>query len=143
MTIAKVFTDVEGGLRTWLRTQTDLTTLVDNRIFFGIPRNDAGVATTSFPLITLQRVGGAPQSGEAPLDEALIQFDIWGSGQNKVQCWTVTQALIGILESFTAQEVTNDVYIYGINTTNVLFLPDVADGRARYSVTTLVTARAA
>lgn len=137
MTAVKQFADVEGGLRTWLRTQSDITALVSTRVFFGVP--DA----VTFPVITIQRVGGGPQSGEAPLDDALIQIDCWASGQNKAQAWAVAKAVIDVLESMTPQELDSGVYAYGASVDSVIFLPDPADGRARYSVTALVTVRSA
>lgn len=139
----KTFADVEGGLRTWLRTVPDITAQVSTRVFFGIPRDSAGVATTSFPLITLQRVGGGPQSGEAPLDNALVQIDCWGAIGNKAQAWAVAKAVMDTLESLTPREIATGVYAYGASVDSVIFLPDPADSRARYVVTASVTTRTA
>lgn len=133
----KTFTDIEGGLRTWLRLQSDITAVVGTRVWFGIPEG------ATFPLIDLQRVGGGPQEGEAPLDDALIQFDCWGAGKNKAQAWAVTAALLGVLESMTPQQLAAGVYGYGVSVESVIFLPDPANSQARYVVTALVTGRTA
>lgn len=139
----KTFADVEGGLRTWLRTQSDITAQVSTRVFFGIPRDNAGTATTSFPLITLQRVGGSPQAGEAPLDDALIQLDCWAQGQNKAQAWAAAKAVIETLESLDNVTLAAGIYAYGASVESVIFSPDPVDSRARYSITALVTTRTA
>lgn len=137
MTAPKTFADVEGGLRTWFRAQSDITSVVSSRVFFGVPDG------VTFPIITLQRIGGGPQRGEAPLDDALIQIDCWGGIGNKAQAWAVTAAVLAVLESMTPQELASGVYGYGASVDSVNFFPDPSDGRSRYVVTATVTVRSA
>lgn len=129
--------DVEGGLRTWLRAQSEITTLVSTRVFFGLP------ADVVFPCIVLRRVGGSDQTGEAPLDDALIQFDCWGAGKNKVQAWAVAAAVRGVLRAMTPQLLAAGIWAYGASSSQPIWFPDAVDDQARYVITATVTARAA
>lgn len=137
MSYVETFADVEGGLRTWLRTQPLITAQVSTRVFFGIPD------LVTFPIITVQRVGGGEQDSGAPIDDALIQFDCWGSGSNKVQAWATTKALIDTLRNMTPQLLDTGIYGFGVSGITWFFSPDPDSGQARYVVTALVTARSA
>lgn len=143
MTFTRTFADVEGGLRSWLRAQSGVSSVVGTRVFFGIPRDEAGQPSAAFPLIVLNRVGGAPQTGGAPLDDALIQLDCWGGISNKAQAWAAAKAVMDALESMTPQTLAAGVYAYGASVESVIWLPNPDDDRARYVVTAMVTARAA
>lgn len=71
--LPQTFTDAEGAVRTWARANATITAVAEG-VFFAIPENYGG----SWPLLTLARVGGAPELAIAPVDRALIQFDCWG-----------------------------------------------------------------
>ncbi len=138
--------DVEGGLRTYLRSQSELQAVVGQRIYFGVP--DAPV----FPLVTVRRVGGGDDTGEAPLEQALIQIDVWGGHTadgihgDKATADTVRRCLRGVLFGLTAHGATaldNSTVCYGASVQSDIWLPDPDDDNARYSLTVLVTARAA
>lgn len=129
--------DVEGALRSWLRSQSEISAVVSTRVFFGVPDD------TAFPLISLFRLGGTDQTGEAPLDDALIQFDCWGGIKNKAQAFQVANAVRGVLRAMTPQLLTPEVYGYGASPSAPFWSPDPEDDRARYVVTASVTARAA
>lgn len=134
--------DVEGALRTWLRTRTALTALVGQRIFFGVPR---GAGESSFPLVAIQRVGGGDDASDAPLDRALIQLDVWGqldaSGNGrKADAWAVVNALrtqLGAMGPDTT--LASGVIGHGATVESVGWLPDPDSDRPRYAVTAEVT----
>jgi len=132
--------DVEGGLRTWLRADAALVALVGNRVFFGVPR--AAVDST-FPLVTIQRVGGGQDPSEVPIDLALIQVDAWGTAADKggkAVAWAVVNALRSRLETMR-DRTTLDTGIdaFGAEVVGVVWAPDPADDRPRYTLTVEVT----
>lgn len=133
--------DVEGALRTWLRADAPLTALVGARVFFGVPRK---ATDSSYPLVTVQRVGGGQDLSEVPIDRALIQFDVWGTDAEsggKARAWAVVNALRSRLETMRDRTVLNpEVDAFGAEVLSVVWSPDPADDRPRYSVTAEVTA---
>lgn len=134
--------DVEGALRTWLRTQTTVTALVGQRIFFGVPK---GATEATFPMIAISRIGGGDAPGDAPVDIALVQFDVWGSiddsgNGRKAEATAVVNALRSTVRSVADTPLTADVDAFGIDVQSVIWLPDPANDRPRYTVTAEVTA---
>ena len=129
--------DVEGGVRDALRADTAVDALVDGRVFFGVPEN------ATWPLVTVQRVGGGDDPGEAPIDLALVQIDCWGAMRNKSQAWAVAAAVRSWAQSVRrATALTEEVVAYGVTVQSVLWAPDPAD-RPRYVITAAVMARSA
>jgi len=138
--------DVEGGLRTYLRANTDLAALIGTRCYFGIP--DAPV----FPLVVVRRVGGGDDIGDAPIEQALVQIDCWGDFTadgvhgNKAQAEAVRRCVRGILFGLTAHGATHldsATVCYGAVVLSDIWLPDPDDDRPRYSISAQITARAA
>lgn len=133
--------DVEGALRTWLRGRAAITALVGQRVFFGIPRK-----ASTWPLITLQRIGGGDDQSQAPIDRALVQIDVWGalddSGNGmKADTTTVVNTLRAELATVDRRTALNaDVDCLGIVVVGVVYLPDPDNDRPRYSVTAEVAA---
>lgn len=133
--------DVEGGMRTWLRAQTGVSALVGARVFFGIPKKNP-----TFPLVTVQRIGGGQDGSDAPLDLALLQIDCWGeidaSGNGvKSTATALVNAVRTALEAVgTDTQLTTGVTAHGVNVESVLWLPDPDNDRPRYSVTAEVAA---
>jgi hypothetical protein len=133
--------DTEGALRDWLREQPSLQALVARRVFFGVPRN-----ARQWPLVTVQRVGGAEDISEAPVDRALVQIDVWGeidgSGNgDKAGTTAVVNALRSLLGSVKHRTPLNaTVDALGVTVAGVAWVPDPADDRPRYVVTAEVTA---
>lgn len=132
------FPDVEGGVRDFLRTAG----VCGARGYFGVPDG-----TPTYPLFTVQRVGGGDDTSEAPLDQALIQIDVWGrrdaaghtdKAEARAEANAVRTALQGI-RGATALNATT--IAYGAAVEADLWAPDPTD-RGRYSITALVTARA-
>lgn len=131
--------DVEGACKTRLRGRTP----VGNRVFFGIPKS---ADETDYPLIVVTRVGGGADLSDAPVDVALIQFDVWGrldaSGNgDKAGATAVVNTLRAELEAMgTDQPIVAGTQLHGANVESVLWLPDPDNARPRYAVTAEVTA---
>lgn len=132
--------DVEGALRTYLRNDTGLAALVDRRVFFGVPQDP-----TRFPLVTIQRIGGGQDpSADVPIDLAVVQVDAWGNPRRKDEAYGVMAAIRTALEAIRGRtQLDTGVTAFGAEVETVLFAPDPADDRPRYSATVLVTAIAA
>lgn len=133
----KTYVEIEGPLRTYLRTISALTTVVGQRIFFGPP--DAG---TSFPFITFSRIGGGPQAN-LPLDDAVVSFSVWGS--TKEEAADVSAVLVGVLENIVAGTVLEaGVVCGGASVTLWLWRPDTSTDKptARYLVDCRITVKA-
>ena len=136
------FPDTEGALRTWLRSQTSITALVGQRVFFGVPKR---ATETTVPLLTVQLVSTIPETSDAPLDRALIQIDCWGSidtsgnGQ-KATATSLVNTVRALLHSITQPTPMGTVTVFGCNVESVTWLPDPANDRPRYSLTAEVSA---
>lgn len=100
--------DAERLLSAWLRDQPELADLVDDRVYTILPHDKA------FPLVRLVRVSGAASlSRPLVLDEAHIQFDVWGTV--KAQAFEVaatvrallSERLIGAHDLGVVQNVTH------------------------------------
>jgi hypothetical protein len=133
------YPDVEGAVRDYLRAQG----VCDGRVYFGVPDG-----TPTYPLATVQRVGGGDDTSEAPLDLALIQITVWGrqdarqhtdKAEARTEANAVRDALYGIRR---ATALTASVIAYGAAIESDLWAPDPSD-RGRYILTALIPARAA
>ena len=138
-----VYADVEGALRTWLRTRPAITDLVAQRVFFGIPKQ---ATETSFPMIVLSRVGGGDEAGDAAIDTATIQFDCYGSidassGYGKKYTATeLKNALRSELNTIAGDvALTATVNCLGAAVESDVWLPDTDDDRPRYVITATVS----
>lgn len=137
MTDLILFTDVEGAMRTWLRRQPLVKAQVGGRIFFGMP--DDGAA--AFPLVTLARIGGKPQTGLAPLEDVRLTLTVWaGSKRTAIE---VVRSICTSLQGMASEALDAEVVGYGAVVDSVLWLPDPDDNTPRYVVDTTVTVRAA
>lgn len=128
---ATVFTDAEAAVRTWLRQElTDL----DGRVFFAIPDG-----SPTFPLITVGRLGGGPQIGEAELEDVRLECQVWA--KNKKTAVDVVRALTSLV--FTAADVALDpeVWCYGFTVDSVTWAPDPSVKLSRYVVDLTATVR--
>lgn len=142
------FPDVEGGMRDYLRGHAVVSAIVAQRVWFGIP------ATPTWPLVTVQRVGGTDDLSEAPLDQALIQIDCWGrlyadtdkskQGGDKAQCDTLRRAVRRALWEIRGATALNAATVaFGATVQSDPFLPDPSNDRPRYVLTASIAARAA
>lgn len=131
--------DVEGLVRDHLRADADVTALVGQRVFFGIPKRSTD---TTWPLVTVQRFGGGQAPGDAPVDVALVQIDCWGQigadgNGRKAACTALVNAVRSSLDSMGIDATAT---LKGATVESVLWLPEVDNDRPRYSVTAVVTA---
>lgn len=137
--MAELMPDVEGGIRDYLRTAG----VCAGRVYFGIPTD----AATVYPLVTVARVGGGDDPSEAPLDQALVQVDVWGRKDpaghtDKAEARAAANAVRTALRAIRGATALNaDVTAFGAAIEADLWAPDPAD-RGRYSLTALVTSRA-
>ena len=134
--------DVEGALRTYLRSVSAVTALVGQRVFFGIPK---GAVEATFPLVVITRVGGGQAPGDAPLDVAQVQVDCWGSLDTsgngvKSSATTLVNAVRTALEAVGTGSASLTGIEAGVNVESVLWLPDPDNDRPRYVVTAEVAA---
>lgn len=130
--------DVEGGIRDYLRANTAIAALVGTRVFFGIP------ATVQYPLITVQRVGGGDDTSEAPIDQALIQIDVWAAVGNKASATAVLNAVRDCLSGIRGRTTLKaGVTGFGAEVVSVIWAPEQGTDQPRYSVTAAVAAIAA
>lgn len=140
--------DVEGGVRAFLRADAGVVALVAQRVFFGVPDEP------TWPLVTVQRVGGGDDFSEAPIDQALVQIDCWGrlysdtdptkKHGDKAQARAVANAVRAALHEIRS-DTTSFVgcVLYGATVNADLFAPDPDNDRPRYSLLASVSARAA
>lgn len=132
--------DVEGAVRAWLRADTGVQAVVDRRVFFGVPQDPA-----RYPLVTIQRVGGGNDpSADVPIDQAVLQVDVWGNPRRKDEAHRALAAVRTALERIRGNtRLDAGTVAFGADVESVAFFPDPADDRPRYTATVLVTAIAA
>lgn len=141
--MSDAFPDVEGGLRAWLRTRSEVTAIVGQRVFFGVPK---GATEATFPLVVVQRVGGGDDGGESPVDVALVQIDCWGSfdasgNGRKAEARALVNAVRSALHDIrTRTTLTTGVDVFGANVEADIWAPDPDNDRPRYVLTAEVTA---
>lgn len=132
--------DIEGALRTWLRQDPGLAALIGNRVFFGIPRNSEG----AYPCIMITRIGGGQQSSEVPLDNALIQFDVYGEKADKLgggrkSTTMVALALRKALSRIRGEtRLDEEVVAYDPRITSQIFSPLPGDDRPRIMIVAII-----
>lgn len=130
MTITLI--DIEGAMKTWLKTQTPVTALVATRVFMGVPLE------ATFPLVSVRRIGGGTQGGDAPIDDGLVQIDCWGN--SKSQAWALTKAVVEALFAMSEQSLDGSTRGHGASGITWNFFPDPKTDRARYVITVSITA---
>lgn len=131
--------DAEVVAVQWARNNPALTAIVGTRISTRVPKNP------TFPLITVFRVSGAPDPGEAPLDQAQLQWDCYGQANGDASpdyasASLVARTLIEQIEK--ASGSTGNGTILGVDVTSGPRRQDEpTTGWARYIVETLVMTR--
>ena len=63
--------DAEILARTWALSKTSITDIVDQKVATRLPQD------AEMPFLVVTRLGGTPLSGEALIDEALLQLDCY------------------------------------------------------------------
>ena len=131
----ETFPDVEGAMRTWLRAQPAIAAHVASRVFLGVPD------TTTYPLITITRIGGVEDRSDAPIDQAALRFTVWGQLRDRKGCTDCYRALRGVLHSMAGPTPLDaNTRGFGATIDSVLYLPDPADNRPRYVIHSRITA---
>jgi hypothetical protein len=131
----KRFADVEGRVRAWARANAFVVAEVGTRTFFGFPDG------ADLPLLTLRRVGGGTDDGEAPIDSARISFECWG--RTKQEAAAAAAAVKSAAESLPAgTPMGADAICYGASVELDLWLPEPKTDRPRYVVDVVFTVRA-
>lgn len=128
-----VFKDAEGAVRSWARDVPGLAG-VQRRVFFDIP------ADAAMPLVTVARLGGAPDAGEVPFDYARITFSVWA--RTKFEAVGLVGGLVEALHQMRYTKV-GDVALRGAVVDSVLWSPDPDTKAARYIVDATVTVASA
>lgn len=140
--VGETWPDIEGALRTYLRNDVNLASLVGNRVFFGVPR---AANEDSYPLVMITRTGGGQDVGEAPLDLALIQFDCYGKksdveGGGRYPITQVALAVKKALSTIRGRTVlAPGVTAFDARIVSHFYSPLSADDRPRYIVTAQIT----
>lgn len=127
--------DVEGAVREYLRQNTRVTDLVGQRVLLGVD-NPSG-----FPVVSIQRIGGGTQpDGEALLDYALLQLDVWGDVHGKAAAWDATAAVVVALrQDLSRYNAAGKALLHSGHPLSWPFQPDQSE-RARYIITATVVA---
>lgn len=120
--------DIEAAVAYWLRL-ANLSGIGD-RVYTEVP------ADPEFPLITVQRIGGAPAVRQY-LDTGNIQIDVWGddSSDAKEQAHDIAQAARRECHNMEGREFALPVHLYvtGVeDSLGLTWLPDDFTGRERY-----------
>lgn len=144
MTLGETFPDVEGALKDLLRTDADvLASPAGARTYLALPDDP------SFPCVTVLRIAGGEDTGEAPVDVALVQVDIWGRVKRLSQSDEVRLAVRRALSKVRQRTpVTGKAVLWGATVRDDRRFPtpqaqdsDGAIGeRPRYILTVQVTA---
>jgi hypothetical protein len=129
--------NVTKALRDYLRADTGVSALVGNRVFFGIPDRVA------FPLVTVTRVAGGQDAGEAPIDRPIMQLDCWGIPGNGASAEDTANAVKSALEAIKGRTSLNaDCVAFGASVMGAPFFPDPETGQPRVVLTVDMTAHA-
>lgn len=135
MSPTKTFVDAEAAAKAWAKADTAIKALIGGssaRVFVDGVNNDA-----AFPQLVVNRAGGAPDSGEAPLDVARISFSCWAArrgaaGQLAYTVMSSAESMAGPTAMGSGAVGLGAVCVLG-----PLYLTDQADeqaGRRRYVV---------
>lgn len=129
--------DVEEGARQWARS-LEIPNVVDAdgaaAVYFGPP--------TTLPevYITLYRVGGAPQRGEAPLRDVRITWNVYGLTKNNARA--AAGWLVGHIEAVSEIPMAGSTYCYGATVDTAYWAPVPDSRHVRYVVDSTFTVRA-
>lgn len=124
-------TDVEGGLRDWLRTEPAVAAIVAQRVFVSVPPK------TTLPYVTIGLVDEHDDTSTAPLDVCLVQIDAWAG--NKRQARDLYNAIKQSLRDATCGlTLASGTTLKGAVIVGTVYLPDPEDQTPRYSGTAQV-----
>lgn len=120
MTDYDAFPDAEALVGDVLRAAS---LVVDTRVYSSIPKSP------TFPLITLQRIGGTPVERHR-LDQPRIQIDVWGT--SKSEAHDIAQAARVAIHEMEGQTFAT-AYVSGVDDAfGLTWFPDPPTARDRY-----------
>ena len=134
-----VAADIELAVWKWAKADSSVSASVNGQIHFEVPGK-----TPPLPLITLYRIGGAAQYGEALIDDAGISFSCWGKPNDKASTARVAAVLRTAafnLYRAPAQILLGStlVTLHGAQVGGALWIPDPETGGARHVVDVVFT----
>jgi hypothetical protein len=146
MTVAgDTWPDVEGALRTYLRADTDLAATVGQRVYFAVPRDSKdGTFESKFPCVKITRLGGGQDPSQVPIDQALVQFDVYGKksdepGGGRGPTTIAMNALRKALSKAQGKTRLDPTTVtWDVDVRSVSFVSLPADDRPRFVLTVMV-----
>lgn len=124
----------ERTLVAWAKANTPIDAIVAGRVATKLP------ADPTFPFLRLRLAGGAPDLGEAPLDQVLVQFDCYGTDDASADL--LERTLVDELDKLNGATATNGHgFLYGARTISARRTPEPDTGWARFTVDSTITIR--
>jgi len=108
--------------------------IANKHAYFAVPAGDKPPS----PMIIVSRLGGAPQVGEAPLDNGRIEFAVWADTKHASS--QVELALCAALFDMATEQLDAGVVGHGAQIESRVWLPDPGSTLGRYLVTAMVIA---
>lgn len=138
--MSDTFGDAEGAIVSYLRATT---TAFGTRVFLAL------AGATVYPVCRVGRVGGGDDPSDAPLDQALLQIDVYGRVRQLAEAESARQEIRSALKALSetgGYNVPGKAYIYGATVADDRRLPEPnaqdADGtvgeRPRFIITAQV-----
>lgn len=149
MTTDRIYVDVEGPVKAWLREQTYLTDLLAVHgtapsIDLSTPKGyDKAGTWPDKPWVVLQSISDVPlPGGGVDVLVALVQFDVYGPTRAAVS--QSAAALVSVAESLLAGTPLDDTCVaHGATVRRNQWLPDPSNGLPRRSLDIEFTVMAA
>lgn len=86
-----VLPDAEQIVSTYLRSRSEVTDLVADRVYTEMPRK---ASDRVFPLVRVVRAGGGPVGSPIFIDRVLVSCDVWGGTKYQAREIAATLALV-------------------------------------------------
>lgn len=140
ISVTSAFSDIEGGLKMYLKTVPAISAIFGSRIFLGIPIK----GPSAWPVISIHRVGGGPIQDDTPIDDAHMSIHCWGEMGQKGALYPGAKALVDTLLYATpcGTLLGTGVRYLGAYGITVLYASDPKDNRPRYVVNCVVQSQA-
>jgi len=116
--MTKILPDAERILSSYLRSRSEITALVDQRVYTELPKKKTDRV---FPLVRVSRIGGGPTTSPNFLDRALVSFDAFGG--TKYQARELAATISFVLDEIAGYTI-HDGYSTGSSPGSYRYLPD-------------------
>lgn len=129
--------DIEGGWKAYLRARPAIQAVFSTRVFL---RPDS---KADYPQIVVTRIGGGADTGEAPIDRPLVQFDVWGALNDRHGCYEAKKVLRAELDAIRGGTTVLSAECHLLGIPQVIddrLLADPSNNRPRYALTVDCTA---